>query len=152
MKAIKMYVLLLFIGVCSCKAPKDFVYVETRNFKMKDCGFDKTTLSMDLRLYNPNKFRCQIKDVDIDVYMNGNSLGKMNAAGKYPFPKLDTASLPVSLNISMKNILPNAFQLLTGGGEVTIKLKGAVKGGRHGLYITVPVDYEGKQDIMSCFK
>jgi hypothetical protein len=46
----------------------------------------------------------------------------------------------------MKNLLPNAFQLMIHS-EVTFHLKGKVKAGKRHFFITIPVDYTGKQEI-----
>ncbi len=151
MKAIRSLLLLLIIGVCSCRHPKDLVYQNMQHFKMQQCAMDQTAISMDIRLYNPNRYTVKLKNADIDVYMNGSSLGKMKVNGKYTFTKLDTCSLPVTLNIDVKNALPNAFQLLLNS-KVSIKLKGVIKAGRHGIYIKIPIDYEGKEDILSGIK
>ena len=93
----------------------------------------------------------KLKQADMNVYLNGNLLGKMCFNGCYGVPALDTFSLPVTINVDMKNVLPNAFQLLVNS-EVNIKLSGNVKAGRHGVFINVPVNYEGKQDIRSAVK
>ena len=106
---------------------------------------------MDLRLFNPNKYPLKLKDADVDVFLNGNKLGTMLLSECFPVPGLDTFSMPVTLDVDLKNVLPNALQLLMNP-EVDIRLEGSVKAGRHGVYLNVPVHYEGKQDLRSVIK
>ncbi len=106
---------------------------------------------MDVKLYNPNKYCLKLKKADLDLYINGNHLGKVKTKAVCSVTKLDTFTLPVTLAVDYRNILPNALQLLFNS-EVDVKLTGKVKAGRHGLYITVPINYVGKQDIRSSVK
>ena len=55
--------------------------------------------------------------------------------------------LPAMLNVEMKNLLPNALQVVLSNGIVDMKLAGSVKAGRYGIYVKVPLNYEGKQDV-----
>ena len=148
----KHYLLFILILVTSaCRQPKELVYQNIQNFKLKQTGLQQTELSLDLRLYNPNKYGMLLKDADVDVFINGNKLGKMLVTDHFAVPGLDTFSMPVMLNVDLKNVIPNALQLLMNS-EVDIKLAGTVKAGRHGVFLTVPVNYEGKQDIRSGIK
>ena len=109
---------------------------------------------MDIRLYNPNNCTIKLKQADIDVFLNGKLLGQLKVNGKYAVPKLDTFSLPVLMDIDridLTNVLTSAFQVLTGS-DMTLKITGTIKAGRHGVYIKVPVDFEGKQDVLSSIK
>jgi len=151
MRAINGILLLLSVCIFSCKAPKDLIYQNVQDFKLEKAGLEQTALSMDIRLYNPNNYTLKLKKADVDVYLNDTHLGKMSVKGKFAVRKLDTLTLPVVLDVELKNILPNALQLLMNS-EVDIKLKGTLKAGRRGVYINIPIDYEGKQDIMSGVK
>ena len=145
------YFILLTIFISSCSRPKDLVYRNVQNFSMKTVGLRQSALSMDVSMYNPNKYRMKLKHADMDVFLNDRPLGKMNMTGAYGIPALDTFSLPVVINVDMASALPNIMQLLTSS-TVNVKLAGRVKAGRHGVFITIPVNYEGKQDIRSGIK
>ncbi len=150
----KPSVLLLFIAVMTlfaCRQPKDLVYKDIDNFKFHQDGIKQSQISLNLRMYNPNRFSLKLKDANMDVYLNGHMLGKVNITDNVRVPKLDTFLLPVMINVDLKNILPNALQLLINS-VVDIKLAGEVRAGKHGFYIHVPVNYEGKQDIKAGLK
>ena len=151
MKRIACFALLVMLFACSCGNHKDFVYKNIENFSLKQAGLNNTTLSMDVRMYNPNRRGMKLKKANVDVFLNGNSLGKLRVTDKFPVPGLDTFLLPVMLDVDIKKALPNALQLLMNS-QVDIKLTGTIKAGRHGVYIRVPLNYEGKQDIRSGIK
>src|ERR1700744_2251960 len=133
--------LLIIVTICSCRQPKQLVYQNVENFKLKQVGLQQTEVSLDIRLFNPNSYGMRLKKADVDVFINGNKLGKMIVHDGFAIPGLDTFLLPVILNVDVKNVLPNALQLLMNP-EVDMKLAGTVKAGRHGVYIKVPVNYE----------
>ena len=106
---------------------------------------------MDVHLYNPNSYRMKLKRADLDVYVNGKHLGKVETPKKVTVTKLDTFTMPIMLAVDLKNVLPNMVQLLFTS-EVDVRLTGKVKAGRHGLFMTIPIDYTGKQDIKQGIK
>ena len=148
MKAIYLPFLVTILFACSCSHPKDLVYKDIHSFKLGQAGMQQSALKMDIRMFNPNGYCMKLKDADVDVFINGKLLGKMEVNGSCAVPRLDTFLMPVILNVDMKNVLPNTWQLFMNS-EVEIKLAGTIKAGRHGLFIKVPLDYEGKQDIRS---
>ena len=151
MKSTGSLLLLIILFTCSCRQPKQLVYQNIENFKLKQAGLKETEVSLDLRLFNPNNYGMKLKDADVDVFINGTKLGKMQVRNLFAVPGLDTFSMPVMLNVNLRDAIPNVLQLLLKS-EVDLKLAGTVKAGRHGVYIKVPVNYEGKQDIRAGIK
>ncbi|MCD6010283.1 MAG: type 2 family protein [Flavipsychrobacter sp.] len=151
MKAIKNILLLLAIGFASCKPSKDLVYHSVQNCRVQKAGLTQTTLCMDIRLYNPNKHMIKLKKADVEVFLNHKRLGQMTVNGKYKVASADTFSLPVLLDVDLKNALTNAFQLLSKK-DMTVRLAGTIKAGRFGMYKKMPISYEGKQDILTGLK
>jgi LEA14-like dessication related protein len=151
MKKISYFITLVILVSSACHAPKDLIYVGVQNFNIGKAGLKQTVLSMDVQLYNPNNYRLKLKHADMDLFINNNRLGKINLNGKIPVPHLDTFLLPVTLDVDIAHALPNMLQLAFNS-EVNVKLSGSVRAGRHGIFITVPVSYEGKQDIRSGLK
>lgn len=147
--------LTLLLLITSCKQPKELVYKNVQNFNIRQVDLQnlgKAKLSMDVRLYNPNSYSLKLKKSNVDVYLNGSLLGKINTVGGIDIAKLDTSSLPVTLDVDLGRSLPNLLQLALFDKDVSIKLSGSIKAGRHGMFIKVPVNYEGKQDILGGIK
>jgi LEA14-like dessication related protein len=139
---IVLYALLLFT-VFSCAKPQSFDYRDIRNFKVDKLGFDKSTISMDLVYFNPNNFGVQLRKVDCDVYIEDKYLGKYLLDTLMDIPKKAEFVLPSKMDVDMKNVFKNTFSVLFGK-DVLIKVKGTTRVGKGGVYINVPVNYEGR--------
>ena len=146
MKHILFIVSILFL-TASCRQPKLLVYKDVKNFKLNGFGLNNSSISMDVSMYNPNRFSIKLKDADVDIYVNKAYIGKMFVVkGKYVIPKADSFLLPINVDVDLKNVLPNALKLLFDK-HIEVKVTGKIKAGKHGLYVTVPINYEGKHEI-----
>ena len=137
------------IFTTSCQAPKDLVYRDFKNLKLEKVGFAATTLKVDLVYYNPNNFGLQLKYTDLDIYVNSNYLGHSSQDYQITIPRLSEFTMPLAIEVDMKNLMKNAFPTLLGK-EVLIKVTGTVKLGKANVYKTFPVNYESVQ-IFSAF-
>ncbi|MBK8610895.1 MAG: LEA type 2 family protein [Chitinophagaceae bacterium] len=135
---------MIAILATSCQAPKDLVYRDFKNLKVEKMGFAASTLNVDLVYYNPNNFGLQLKYTDLDVYVNNNYLGHSSQEHQINIPKLAEFTMPLSIEIDMKNLLKNAIPTLLGK-DVLVKVTGTVKLGKANVYKTFPVNYEGMQ-------
>jgi len=136
----------ILLGLGSCKQPKDLIYRDVENFQIRKAALDRSTIAFDIKFYNPNNQTLKLKRADVNVYINDKSLGEISLDEHYKIPKLDTFLLPVVLDVNMKNILPNALQILINK-EVDVKLRGTIKAGKGLIYLNTPINYEGKQQL-----
>lgn len=141
--------IILILWTTSCQTPKDLVYRDFKNLKVEKVGFASTTLKLDLIYYNPNNFGLQLKYTDLDIYVNNNYLGHSSQDYQISIPRLAEFTMPLAIEVDMKNLLKNAFPTLLGK-EVMLKVTGTVKLGKANVYKTFPVNYEGVQ-IFSAF-
>jgi hypothetical protein len=58
-------------------------------------------------------------------------------------PRRDTFLLPIKFDMDMKNVFKNAWNTMIGN-EVTVKVTGKVKVGKGNVFMSMPVNYEGK--------
>ena len=146
MKIQLLFILLFATIITSCSQPKELQYRDVRNFSIKSFGIKESTIGLDMEYYNPNDFSLQMKGGDIDVFMNDKYLGKASLDNRITIPKLNTFLIPVALTVDLKSILVNSLQLLVKP-DVTIKMKGYVKVGKGGVFISVPVDFVTQQKV-----
>ena len=128
----------------SCQAPKELVYRDFKNLKVEKVGFAATTLKVDLIYYNPNNFGLQLKYTDLDIYVDNNYLGHSSQDYQITISKLAEFTMPLAIEVDMKNLLKNALPTLLGK-EVMVKITGTVKLGKANVYKIFPVSYEGLQ-------
>ena len=85
-----------------------------------------------------------MKHTDLDIFFDGSYLGHSSQDYQITIPKLSEFTLPMEVNIEMKNVVINALSTFLGK-EVFVKVTGHVKLGKANVYKTITVNYEGKQ-------
>lgn len=128
----------------SCSSPKSLEYKDLRNFSIEKLGFTTSRLKMDLVYNNPNNFGLQLRRTDLDIFINGNLLGHSSSDTLITIPRRDQFTLPIMFDADMKNLLKNIFNTVLNK-EFTLKVAGSLKVGKANVFISVPVNYEGKQ-------
>ncbi|TDH29297.1 hypothetical protein EXU57_04330 [Segetibacter sp. 3557_3] len=143
----KLVLLLVTVGlISSCKKPVSFEYRDMKNFKVSNWGFDRSTVSLDLVYFNPNNFEIDLKNVNCDVYLENNFVGKFTLDTLMHIQKHSEFSLPASMEVDMKNVFKNTLNVLFNK-EVLVGAKGSTRVGKSGLFINMPFNYEGKHKV-----
>jgi|SRR5690348_1295530 LEA14-like dessication related protein len=137
-------VFLVAVAFMSCSSPKALEYREYHNFSVEKLGYSNSTIKMDLVYFNPNNFRMQLRNTDLDIFINGKLFGHSSTDTLIPIPKRDTFSLPVMFDVNMQSLYQNALNTLLGR-EVTLKVSGKVKIGKANVFMYFPVNYESKE-------
>lgn len=127
----------------SCAPPRSLEYRTYHNFKVLNLGFNQSTITLDLEYYNPNNFGMQLRNTDLDIFINGNLLGHSSSDSLIQIPGKGTFILPVKFDVDMRNAFRNALNTLLGK-EITIRLAGKIKAGKGNVFMVFPVKYEFK--------
>ena len=135
---------LLIIIVTSCRAPKDLEYRDFKNLRVNQLGFAFSTIKVDLIYYNPNNFGWQLKETDLDIYLDSSYLGHSAQEYQITIPRRAEFTLPFEVNVDMKNMLKNALSTILNK-DVWVKVTGTVRLGKANIFKTFPVHYEGLQ-------
>lgn len=133
----------LFISA-GCSSPKALEYKTYHNFSIRKLGFNNSAIAMDLEYYNPNNFGLQLRNTDLDIFINGNRLGHSSSDTLINIPRRNTFILPIKFDVDMQNIFKNALNTLLGK-EVTVKLTGKLKVGKGNVFMSFPLNYESKE-------
>jgi LEA14-like dessication related protein len=134
---------LITFGCSKLTAP---VYYDFLNFRIDSVGEVQSVVSAELKYYNPNNYNLQLKQGEVDVYLNQQLAGHSFLDSLIVIPGKDTFYLPVKMRVDMKAITSNVLSILLNK-EVDIKLQGKARIGRSGFYMNVPILYEGKQPL-----
>lgn len=138
--------LVLLYTLSSCSKPKPPQYAGFENFRIEKASVSNTILATDVKLFNPNSYNLQLKSADVQVYLNDKYLGRSVLDSLINLPSKDTATFPIRMQASAKDILSNGAKLFFNP-EVKIRITGNAKAGRSGVFINVPINYEGMQRI-----
>jgi hypothetical protein len=137
---------LLIVAFGSCKKPESFEYRDLRNFKVDSLGFENSTISMDLVYFNPNNYGVDLKNIDCDVYVEHNYLGKYVLDTTMHIAKKSEFVVPSKMRVDMKNLFKNTLMSLFSK-ELLLEVKGTTRVGKAGIYITVPFSYSGRHEF-----
>ena len=136
--------IVLILTIISCSSPKALEYKTYHNFSIQRLGFNSSTIKLDLEYYNPNNYGMQLKNSDLDIFIDGTLLGHSSFDTLIRIPRRDTFILPIKFDVDMQNIFKNAWSTLTGK-EVLVRLTGKLKIGKANVFMSLPVNYETKQ-------
>ena len=136
----------MLLLLISCNTPQSFEYRELKNFILTSRGLDQTNASMDLVFFNPNRYSINLKNVNCDIFLENNLVGKFTLDTTMFIPGASQFTLPAKLKVDAKSFLKNNLNLLFNN-EVLIAAKGTTKVGKGGIYITIPFSYQGKQKL-----
>ena len=143
MKNLLPYLLaLIFVGH-SCSSPKMIEYRDYKNFSIEKLGFSNSQVKLDLEYFNPNNFGLQLRRTELDIYINNTFLGHSSSDTLINIPRNNTFLLPIKFDADMKNLFKNAWNTMMGN-EVTVKVTGKLKIGKANVFMSMPVEYEGK--------
>ena len=134
------------IGMLSCSKPKDLQYLDFENLHLQKASLSESVVTADIKYFNPNNFKLQLKEADLDVFVNEKYVGHSHLDTLIHIPALDTFYVPITMKLNLGDLFKNALQLLLNP-EVTLKVEGKAKVGKSGIYKTFPVSYEGKERI-----
>jgi LEA14-like dessication related protein len=109
---------------------------------------NESRVDADVKFYNPNNFKLQLKHADINILADDKFIGHCVIDSTINIPKQDSFYIPVSVNIDLKNIMGNALQLLLNG-RVKINADGFVRLKKSAIAFKVPVHYEEYQRLDS---
>ena len=136
--------LAIIIFMTSCREPKALEYRDFKNLSSDKLGFSSSIFDIDLVYYNPNNFGLDLKQTNLDIYIDNNYLGHTEQDYQIHIPKKGEFTLPVKIDVDMKNAYKNALPALFGK-EVLLKVTGKIKLGKANVYKTFDVNYEGMQ-------
>jgi LEA14-like dessication related protein len=132
--------------LASCKDIKDPELKGIDNVKLNKLTSKQSTVTMQIKYFNPNHFKAKIKQAEGEAWMDSSYLGHFTVDSIVNVPAYSEFIVPVSLAVDMKYLLLNSLSAFLND-EVLIRIKGTARAGRSGFYKTIPLRYEGKQDL-----
>lgn len=132
----------------ACAGPKALEYRELKGFRLHSASLQQATIVVDLQFYNPNSYGLRLKNGDVDAYLNGKFVGKARLDEGVAVPARDTFTMPVTITAPLAGLVGNAVNLLTKQEQlIPVRLEGAIRAGKGGVFVPVKVHYEGTQRV-----
>lgn len=141
----KMIAALALIAMtAACTKPKDLEFIDIGNIHLIKMGLTQSEVGLDVRLYNPNNQRVQLKDAATKVYVNSTYIGDTRMDSTVMVPRRDTFSVPLVLSLNTLSGISKIAQSLSDS-MVNVKVEGSVKMGKAGVFKSFPVKYDKMQ-------
>jgi len=138
--------LLFLVLAAGCNKPQSFEYRGVQNLRIDSVGFASSRISLELVYFNPNNFGVDLRNVNCDVYINHNYLGRYVLDTLMHIPRRSEFLIPSGMQVNMKNIFKNALSTLLSN-QVLVELKGTTRVGKTGIFITVPFNYSAMEKL-----
>ncbi len=103
--------LVLLIILSSCNAYKSVNIGDVSNVNFKGMVDNKISLELSVPVTNPNGYKIKIKDMDLDVTINGKYLGKMKNTNEIVIPSKSDEIQVFPVDIHVSNLLTSMSSL-----------------------------------------
>jgi len=134
---------LFLFGVFSCIPKEEVVFRGVKDIAIETNEQNEPELKAEALFYNPNKERMRLKEIYVDVLVNGKPSAKVRQNLKISIPAESEFSVPVSAQLSLKELgLLDTIVNLLGGKKYDVQYAGYVRIAVHGVTIKVPFAYQ----------
>ncbi len=134
---------LLGFGIFSCTPKEEIVFKGVENIEVQMDESNEPLLTAEAFFHNPNKVRMKLKEINIDVLVDGKLSAKVRQDLKLTIPANDDFSVQLNARLSLKELgLLDTIINLIGGKKYEIQYLGFVRVAVHGITVKVPVKYK----------
>lgn len=141
MKNLKVLLLFSLVFILTgCFEYDDVEFKGVSNFKMGQLKNGKVTFDLDATLFNPNGYTISIKPSEVDVYVEDQYIGVGKLLKTVKMKRKSTALYPIPLEVQLENGAMFKLMRFITKKEVTVNIKGKVKGSVFGLSKKFDVD------------
>ncbi len=139
-------VVMLMFGAAGCKGPEyppEFRAVE--NLRLTEVNGKTATVKGDAVFFNPNEDKMTLRGVDVDVWVDGKEIGKIEQDEKIQIPPTDEFTVPLEAEVQVEDMgVVSTILNVLGGKKIEVRYVGHVKATMKGFPVKVPVDYTGE--------
>jgi hypothetical protein len=128
-----------------CCKPKEPVVFKGVNNIVFDMSEGKPVLMANVSFFNPNKMKLKLKDVDIEVLVDGAKSAEVKHPINIEIPAQLDFSVPITAQLNIKENLLGTVLGLLGGQKYEVVFRGNIRVSMHGIPFKVPVAQ--KQEI-----
>lgn len=134
--------LLILLSVASCIPKEEVVLRAIENVELTPGVGADPLLKADARFYNPNQMRMRLKEIQVDVFIDGKKSARVDQKLKSIIKPKSEFTVPIEVQLAMKEIgLVDALLSLIGGKKYQLHYEGFIKVSVRGFPVKVPVNY-----------
>lgn len=112
---------------------------------MERAAGNQSVLKADALLYNPNKGRIRIREIQMTIFVNDKEAAVINQKLNTVIKPKSEFSVPLEVLISLKDIgIVDTLLGIIGGKSIDIRYSGFVRVRVNGIPVRVPVDHKSE--------
>ena len=137
---------LMVLGVVGCRDVKDPEFRRIENFRVKSMGLTHATIGFTITYNNPNNFGVSVKEAVALVMLDSVSIGEFRQDSSISVRKSSDFSVPMTGTITIGTIRKLDIPALAFK-EIPVQANGTVKVGKAGVFVTKPIQYQGRHRL-----
>lgn len=127
----------------SCVPKEQVVFKGVKNIAIKEGSGTDAIITADAYFFNPNNVKMKLKEINVDVLINGKPSAQVKQHIKLAIPANGDFQVPLTANLSLKELgLLDTILNLLGGKKYEVEYLGFIRIAVHGVTIKVPVKYK----------
>ncbi len=131
------------VSLTACVPREEIELRDVRNLVVEKGEGVDPVLAGDAVFFNPNSSRMKLREIKVDVFVDGKKSAVVNQKLKIIAKAKAEFSIPLKVQIQLKDIgIADAIKSLFGGKKYEIHYKGHLKVNINGIPMRVPVDYK----------
>ncbi|MFT4760345.1 MAG: LEA14-like dessication related protein [Paraglaciecola sp.] len=137
----------------SCENPQQPVFKTLENVRFKSFSIangGSVTLSGDALFHNPNMLGADVSSVDLDVYINGKMVTNVVQDVHASMSGNSDFTLPLNFKVPLKDTVKDFKSSINDIFKkklVEYQLDGHIKAGLGSVQVSIPVKYEGEEEL-----
>ncbi len=134
---------LLVLMAGACIPNKNIELRDIKNVALQKGTGEQMVLEGDAVFFNPNSARMKLKEIKVDVLIDGKRSAVVDQKLKAVARGKEEFTVPLKVQLQMKDIgLADALKSLFGGKKYEIHYKGYLRANVNGVPLRVPVDHK----------
>lgn len=129
---------------------KTIEFVKLKNTRIESANTSNIEISTEAVIYNPLKLKAEIKELQIDVFIENKKVGTITEFKDVIIKKQQATDIPLHLRAKTGNVFKNIFsqgsKILTGK-LIAIEYKGYIKLKAIGGLAPITLKVDGKEYI-----
>jgi LEA14-like dessication related protein len=126
----------------SCSKPDQDIVLR----QVRDVVADATSdpmLKAEAVFYNPNDISGKLKNIDVDIFVNGKKAGSVKKDYRIKIPAKGEFTVPLEVSLNMKELgLMDTILGMIGGKKFDVEYVGNLRLNYKGIPIKVPVKHK----------
>ncbi len=138
-----VFYILLFLLSSACVPKEEVVLRSIKNEKLETAEDGNQILKADAIFYNPNNVRMKLKEINIEVFVNGKKAAHSDQKFNSLIKAKSEFTVPLEIKLALKELgLLDTILSFLGGKKYEIQFKGHLRIKVHGFTFKVPVDHK----------